>query len=332
VDPVVVKAVFALFLAAAVFFGSCWLVVSMVIGVRMGYLVVATCLSGILVILSGIWFTNALGPKGIETTWHAIAAGPDLTEVTSRGESYDLSDYPEGSWEVPGRGKLLADLMGPRSPCLSLISPCAPQDTAKEAESAGPVMETLIKNATSPIPGKRESVSDLVQGQIALDPGSFAIADVRMQGATVDGKPSIIAVSRAVPSASLSEPLPAGIPEATVVRYLVRPGDTISIGQPVLEVQAGDQTFQMTSSRPGRIVSLGLRTDDRVTAGIPIATIDVSGQPGQPPPVEVAAVRVRGAIRTPALFYLVGSVVLFSIHLFALNRAERARRAVPQLA
>ena len=56
-------------------------------------------------------------------------------------------------------------------------------------------------------------------------------------------------------------------------------------------------------------------------------TVDLSGQPDEPPPVTVVAVRVRGKLRTPAMYYLIASVVGLAIHLLGLRSYERRRKA-----
>lgn len=323
-DPVFIKGVLALVLAGAVFIGSVWLLLALILGPRMGYLVMATSLFGIMVILSGMWTANSLGPKGPETTWHPAGAGSDLTEVTTRGETYDVSDYPEGDWVEPRDNGFLADLHPARSPCLSLVSDCVERDTQGETENARPVMETFVGEAVSPIPGKREAVAEQVQSDIALESGQFAMADIRMKEAEVEGKDSIIAVGRAVPSDQVvPDSLGAGVEEGTVEEYLVDVGDTISAGAPLIRIKSDQGTLEVPSDKTGRVLTHGLRAGDAVKAGIPLAVIDISGQPGAPAPTEVAAIRVRGAVRRPAIFYLVASLVLFGLHFALLRRAER---------
>jgi hypothetical protein len=331
-DPVFLKGVLALVLASAVFIGSVWLLLALVLGPRMGYLVTATVLFGIMVILSGMWTANSLGPRGPETTWHPAGAGADLSEVSARGETYDLSDYPDGEgWVEPRENGYLADLHAARSPCLSLISDCVERDTQGEVENASPVMETFVGEAVSPIPGIRESVAEQVQSNIALETGQFAIADIRMKEADVEGKNSIVAVGRAVPSDQIvPDSLGPGIEEGTVDRYLVDEGDTINAGQALIQIKSDQGTFQVTSDKTGRVLTQGLRAGDTVKAGIPLAVIDVSGQPGAAAPAEVAAIRVRGAVRRPAIYYLVASLALFALHFALLRRAERP--AVPTTA
>lgn len=317
-DPIFLKGVLAFIGAVVVFIGSIWMLLSMVLGWRMGYLVTASTLFGLLTILGIMWFGNALGPKGLETHWVAIGAGPDLAEIEGHGASYDLSDYPQGEWEDPEEGRQLADLR-------------RGQDTLSEVPNMTPVMESLVSQAVSPIPGRRSQVAGQVQGEIRLQSGEFSITDVKVKEADVEDKPSLIAVGRAVPSDTIRAGPIDGFAEAKVVEYLASPGDQLSPGAPVLTAEAEDGTrITVVSSGSGRMIKAGLRPGDVMREGIPIAIADLSGQPGQPDPAEVAAVRVRGAVRSPALRYLLAFAVLFAVHLGLLNRAERVRRALPQ--
>lgn len=337
-DPVFVQGLIATVLSFAVFVGTPWLLLAMVLGPRMAYLVLGSVFFGIMVILSAMWFANALGPKGTETRWQAIGVGNDLTEVEGLGSTYEVGDYPEGGWLVPQKDHRLADLRPQTKPCLSLFNeafrgkPCAAQDTLKESANAQPVMTTLVSEAISPIPGKRDKVKVEVHGTVSLPSGTkFTVIDIRMKEAIVDGKPSILAMGRAVASDSLiAETLGGGVSEAKVTRYLVKIGDSVRPGQAVLEAEADSQTVTVPATASGRVIALGLRVGDKVKPNVPVATIDLTGQPGVPPPAEVSAVRVRGAVRTPAFFYVVASLILFAIHMAALSRAERAKRTVAQ--
>lgn len=318
-DPVLVRGVLAFVIASAVFFGSIWLLLAMILGARLGYWVMGSTLFGILILLAIIWFGTGLGPKGPDTTWHSAAVGLDLSSVEQAGEAYDVSDYPGGSWQEPQKGRYLADLKGGN-------------DTATEVSNVKPVMEAFVGDAVSEIEGKRTAVARLVKGPVQLEPGKFQITDVRMKEADVEGKPSVIAVARAVPAETVVAGSLGAAPEGKVERYLVKAGDTVSEGQAILVARTDSGSVEVSASGRGKVVSLGLRPGDRVIQGAPIAVLDVSGQPGTPAPVEVAAVRVRGAVRTPALYYLLASLALFAVHMVGLSRAERARQAQPQTA
>lgn len=312
------RGIMAVTIGVLILYGSIWVLLSMVLGWRLGYWVMGACFFGIMILLSAIWFGTALGPKGPETTWHPVAIGPDLATVEGFGGSFDVSAYPGGDWEAPRKGRRMADLKGS-------------QDTSIELQNVKPVLETFVSTAVSPIPGRREQVKDLVVGSVELKSGSFAVVDFRFREAEAEGKDSIVVAARAVPSQTLTAgSLGGGADEGEIVRYLVAPGDTISPGQPVLVAETGGGQVQVSSDGLGKVVTLGLREGDKIKQGIPFMTVDVSGQPGQPAPVEVVAVRVRGAIRTPALYYLVAAVLLFAFHMVGLSRTEKARKLAPQ--
>jgi hypothetical protein len=88
--------------------------------------------------------------------------------------------------------------------------------------------------------------------------------------------------------------------------------------------------FDVVASMQGRVVSVALAKGDKIKPGVPYATIDISGQPGQPAPVEVAAARVRGSQRTPAMYYLVVSLLLFAVHMKGLAATEKKQKLQAQ--
>ncbi|MGH2732635.1 MAG: biotin/lipoyl-containing protein, partial [Actinomycetota bacterium] len=258
--------------------------------------------------------------KGPETTWHPIAAGPDLESVEGFGDTYNVAAYPGGDWKAPRKGERLADLEGA-------------DDTASELNALKPVLETFVATTVSPIAGKRKEVEPLVQGSVGLKPGSFKITGVEMREGSVNGKPSIVAMARAVPSGTLgADSLGEGVEEGVIKRLIAKEGDSVTSGDPILEVETTDGMFTVEASKAGKLIEFTLRPGDKIKPGNSVATIDLSGQAGQPAPVEVAGARVRGSVRTPPLFYLLGAVLLFAFHIFGLSRAEKARKPQPELA
>lgn len=86
-----------------IFGGSVWLLLSAVVGVRMGYLISATGLFAFMVILAALWAFGApgtppnLGPRGDLPTWFGLAAGRELSSPT-----YPVvDDYPSEPWADP---------------------------------------------------------------------------------------------------------------------------------------------------------------------------------------------------------------------------------------
>lgn len=329
-DPVFLKGLAAFLIMVVVFIGSVWLLTSMILGVRMGYFVTASCFFGVMILISLIWLVTALGPKGAEgfvgklgedTAWHAIATGDDLSTVESEFGSFDVANYPQGDWEAPSPKGLLADLR-----------PGKGENTQKELETVKPVMDSLVISAVSPVPGIREDVAELVQSDVQLVSGQFQITDVRMREATVDGKESIVAVGRAVPSDMLNAGKLDGAEEGKVSKFLAEPGEVVSVGDPTMAIKTDSRTIELKADKKGRLISFGFRIGDKIKPDVNFAVIDITGQPQAPDPVEVAAVRVRGSVRTPSVIYLVVSLLLFALHMAGLRNTERAAKRIPAAA
>lgn len=331
-DPIFIKGILAFAISVAVFIGSVWLLLSMILGVKLGYMVTGSVLWGIMVIITGLWVViaiipipslglgAALGPKGPETAWHGVGIGPELSAVKTEYGAFDVSDYPDGKWQVPAKGRRLADLK-------------RDEDTKSEVESAKPVMDGFLGDALSPIPGKRKEVEKALLGDVNLTSGQVQIINIRIKEETVDEKDSLVAMGTAVPSDLLvaGQELKDITEEAVVTRYLVKPGDKVSVGDPVIEAKVGSETLQLEADKDGRLISFGLRVDDKIKSGVPFATIDLSGLPGAPEPVEVLAVRVRGAVKAKSITnFFIPSLILFALHLFGLDRMEREKKVPAQ--
>src|SRR5438045_1340786 len=97
-----------------------------------------------------------------------------------------------------------------------------------------------------------------------------------------------------------------------------------------MTVSTSKGDVNVKSSDPGIIAAEPLRPSDRVRAGGPVLTLDLSGQPDQPPPILVVALRVRGKLRTPAMYYLLISLALFIVHMLGLRSYERNRKAIQE--
>ena len=315
-NAVAVKGVIAVVIAVVLFIGSVELLLSLVLGPRLAYWLTGSLVFGIIVILSVIWFGSKLGPKGPETTWVAIGAGPEIQQAKGFGATYDLKDYPDGSsWEAPKEGRELVK---------------GAEDTATEAGNAEPVLETFVDNVVGVIPGVRQAEAGKLQGEIKLVPQKFAITDVRMKKANVEGEPSLIAVAKAVPAEDVIAEDLGGAKEGEVTDVLVKPGDEVKVGQPLLKAKTDGATIDVKATRDGRIVEVVLAKTDKIKPGVPFATVDITGQPGQPQPATVVAVRELGKVRTPPLYYLVVSLVLFAVHMRGLARTERLQKAQAQ--
>lgn len=93
--------------ALILFVGSVYLMLSFVFGKWMGYLVLAVCFAGWLMIHSSLWYfgfwaqgpgtpTNQ-GPRGSEPAWVVVEGG-----LTASNELYStFDDYPSDPWKAP---------------------------------------------------------------------------------------------------------------------------------------------------------------------------------------------------------------------------------------
>ena len=312
---VFIKGVLATIFIMGALFGMVYLLMSMVLGPKLAYWVEGCVAFGVLSIMSFIWFVSALGPTGADTAWQAIALGPNLTEAKAFGTTYNVADYPGDGWQKPKVGARLADLKGA-------------DDTDAEATQAKPVLDSAVGDAVSAIPGQVDLVKRIVQGDIGLTTGQFTNYDILVKPVKVQGKDSLIAVAKGAPSKSVNADLGPGVTDGTLNKYLLNVGDKVDKGQDFMSVSTKGGDVNVKSSDPGIIAAEPLRPSDRVRAGGPVLTVDLSGQPDQAPPIIVVAVRVRGKLRTPAMYYLVVSLVLLTIHMLGLRSYERKRRAL----
>jgi hypothetical protein len=309
------KGVLATICVMGALFGMVYLLMSMVLGSKLAYWVEGAVTFGVLGIMSIIWFISGLGPTGAETAWEAIALGPKITEAKAFGTTYNVADYPGDGWQKPKVGAHLADLKGA-------------DDTDAEATQAKPVLDSAVGNAVSVIPGQVDAVKPIVQGDVGLTTGQFINYDIMLKAVQVKGKESVIAVAKGVPSKAVNADLGPGVSEGTLDKYLLNVGDKVDKGQEFMAVTTKDGgKVNVKSSEAGIVAAEPLRSGDRVRAGGPVMTVDLSGQPDQPAPITVVAVRVRGKLRTPAMYYLIASILGFAIHMLGLRSYERRRKA-----
>ena len=171
--------------AFVIFGGGVWLLLSAVMGVRMGYLVSATGLFAFMVILSAIWAFGApgtppnLGPRGDLPTWFGLGAGAELSSPTYPV----IEEYPDGPWQSARQGRTFRAEV---EPVTLAFQEFLAEEAADELRTAG------------------------IEGEIT--PETFEISELRF--AEVDGTP--VAAARAFAT--------TGGPEVTVFGYK-DPGD-----------------------------------------------------------------------------------------------------------
>jgi pyruvate dehydrogenase E2 component (dihydrolipoamide acetyltransferase) len=81
-----------------------------------------------------------------------------------------------------------------------------------------------------------------------------------------------------------------GLTEAEILRWLVQPGDTVTINQIVVEIETAKAAVELPSPYAGRVSELHVAEGATVDVGTPIITVDVDPQGGEPPaePVQPA--------------------------------------------
>jgi hypothetical protein len=96
-DPTILG-VLVVLSAVGLFCGSVYLLLGTNLGARLGFLVAGACLSGFMILLSGMWITTATplnSPKGRPAEWHVIEVVADpsessrdaVREIAANGES-----------------------------------------------------------------------------------------------------------------------------------------------------------------------------------------------------------------------------------------------------
>lgn len=92
-----------------------------------------------------------------------------------------------------------------------------------------------------------------------------------------------------------------GITEAEVVRWLVAAGETVSLNQPLLEIQTDKAVVELPAPVAGVVGQLHAEAGALVRVGEPLVTITVSEPPAQPPPVGLAAGPGSRVLAAPAV-------------------------------
>ena len=83
--------------AILVFCGSIWLVLSMYIGRKLAYFIVASITLAALAILSFVWSFVPLGPVGTFPEWKALAVGEQPSSVSFK----PAAQFPNKPWYTP---------------------------------------------------------------------------------------------------------------------------------------------------------------------------------------------------------------------------------------
>jgi pyruvate dehydrogenase E2 component (dihydrolipoamide acetyltransferase) len=92
-----------------------------------------------------------------------------------------------------------------------------------------------------------------------------------------------------------------GLTEGEILQWLVAVGDTVTVNQPLCEVETAKAAVELPSPYAGTVTELLHQAGDTVDVGAPIITIDVGGDAGAPPaPAAPAAAPEAPAEGEPA--------------------------------
>src|SRR5437879_13274608 len=78
-----------------------------------------------------------------------------------------------------------------------------------------------------------------------------------------------------------------GLTEAEIVRWLVAPGDTVAINDPIVEIETSKSVVELPSPFSGEVATLLVGPGELVAVGAPIVRFqdpDVAAGPGGDPP------------------------------------------------
>ncbi len=74
-----------------------------------------------------------------------------------------------------------------------------------------------------------------------------------------------------------------GLTEGEILRWMVAPGDTVTLNQPIVEVETAKAAVEVPSPYAGTVAELLQEEGDTVDVGTPIITFEVDGEPVQRP-------------------------------------------------
>src|SRR5215217_558991 len=86
-----------------------------------------------------------------------------------------------------------------------------------------------------------------------------------------------------------------GLTEGEILQWLVAVGDTVTVNQPLCEVETAKAAVELPSPWAGTVVELLHEAGETVDVGMPIITIDVGGEGSPAQPVAPAAAAAEPA-------------------------------------
>src|SRR5213596_2595868 len=88
-----------------------------------------------------------------------------------------------------------------------------------------------------------------------------------------------------------------GLTEGEILKWLVQPGDTVTLNQPIVEVETAKAAVEVPSPYAGVVTEIHHKEGETVDVGTPLITFDVGAEPGAvatpttEPPAQPAALQ-----------------------------------------
>src|ERR687889_2171431 len=87
-----------------------------------------------------------------------------------------------------------------------------------------------------------------------------------------------------------------GLTEGEILQWLVAVGDTVTVNQPLCEVETAKAAVELPSPYAGTVTELLFEAGTTVDVGTPIITIDAGGDAPAPEPTGDGAVGAGGEV------------------------------------
>lgn len=165
-------------------------------------------------------------------------------------------------------GGLIATLSGGAAPA---AAPAAP------AQGGGDKAATVESSATASNPDKANQAAAAQQEsqKAQVDDGAG-----KLLGSVEAKNPPVFLGASAI---QLLPDVGDNIEKGTVVSILVNPGDTVSEGQPIIELETDKAVVEVPASSAGTVESVSVKVGDSLKVGAPIMTLTLAGGSAQPP-------------------------------------------------
>jgi len=188
-----IKGVLTVAMAFALFVGGVTVILSAILGKKLGFLVTAVSLFGWMIVLSSVWVwgfysqgidtVSNLGPRGTEPHWEVLDAGI----TTSNEEVPEAAKYPSAPWQQPDEQQL-----GSVDPVAVAIQQFLVDQANREA-GVSPI-EPVVPEAGGELEDEKHEQEQRLEeeGQPIFIPEDFVVQDVMFATAS-DGKTSLAA-------------------------------------------------------------------------------------------------------------------------------------------